>query len=152
MSDPVEDRAAAPIEIQILMAEDNPADVRLTRETLKEAGVPNTFRAVGDGSEALAFLRREGVYGAAPRPNLVLLDLNLPKMSGHEVLAEMKNDPELRRIPVVVLSGSDADRDVSEVYDRHANSFVVKPISTEDFVRVLKSIEDFWLVAAKLPP
>jgi two-component system, chemotaxis family, response regulator Rcp1 len=138
--------------VEILMAEDNPGDVRLTRESLKDASRPCNLSAVADGTEALAFLRREGVYADAPRPSLVLLDLNMPKLDGHELLAEMKSDPDLRRIPVVVFTSSAEARDVFEAYDRHANAYVIKPVRLEDFSEVVKSFEDFWLTTAVLPP
>ena len=151
MPNGVGDRHTA-IPIEILMAEDNPADARLAIESLRDAKVPNNLTTVADGTEALAFLRREREYADAPRPDLVLLDLNLPKMTGHELLAVMKNDPALRRIPVVVLTASEADADVFLAYDRHANSYVVKPMNVEKFQRVAKAIQDFWLATAKLPP
>ena len=137
---------------EILMADDNPGDVRLTRESLRDAQTPCNLRAVGDGTEALAYLRREGRYADAPRPDLVLIDLNMPRMDGHELLSEMKNDPNLRRIPVVILTHSEEARDVYEAYDRHANSYVVKPVHFEHFAHVMKSVEQFWLTTSTLPP
>ena len=138
--------------VDILLVEDNPGDVRLTREALKDAKVRNELHVATDGVEALAFLRREGAYKTAVRPNLVLLDLNLPRKSGREVLAEMKEDPELRRIPVVVLTTSQAEQDIVKAYDLHANCYINKPVGLEEFLQVVRSIEDFWLTLVKLPP
>ena len=138
--------------IEILMVEDNPGDVRLTVEALKEAKVRNNLHTVEDGVEALAFLRREGGYAEVPRPDLVLLDLNLPKMNGREVLAEIKEDPELRRIPVVILTISQAEQDIVKSYNLHANCYITKPVDLDQFLEVVKSIENFWLTIVKLPP
>lgn len=138
--------------IEILMVEDNPGDVRLTVEALKEGKVRNNFHTVEDGVEALAFLRREGGYAEAPRPDLILLDLNLPKMNGPEVLAEIKEDPELRRIPVVILTISQAEQDIVKSYNLHANCYITKPVDLDQFLEVVKSIENFWLTIVKLPP
>jgi CheY-like chemotaxis protein len=137
--------------VAILLVEDNPGDVRLTREALKEAKVRNHLSVAGDGIEALAFLRREGVYSAAPRPDIVLLDLNLPKKDGRQVLAEVKADPELRRIPIVILTTSKAEEDVLKTYDLHANCFIAKPVGFDQFVKVVQSIEHFWLSIVTLP-
>ena len=138
--------------IEILMVEDNPGDVRLTVEALKEAKVRNNLHTVEDGVEALAFLRREGRYAEVPRPDLVLLDLNLPKMNGREVLAEIKEDPDLRRIPVVILTISQAEQDIVKSYNLHANCYITKPVDLDQFLEVVKSIENFWLTIVKLPP
>jgi two-component system, chemotaxis family, response regulator Rcp1 len=138
--------------IEILMVEDNPGDVRLTVEALKEAKVRNNLHTVEDGVEALAFLRREGGYAEVPRPDLVLLDLNLPKMNGREVLAEIKEDPDLRRIPVVILTISQAEQDIVKSYSLHANCYITKPVDLDQFLEVVKSIENFWLTIVKLPP
>ena len=138
--------------IEILMVEDNPGDVRLTVEALKEAKVRNNLHTVEDGVEALAFLRREGRYAEAPRPDLVLLDLNLPKMNGREVLAEIKEDPDLRRIPVVILTISQAEQDIVKSYNLHANCYITKPVDLDQFLEVVKSIENFWLTVVMLPP
>ena len=138
--------------IEILMVEDNPGDVRLTVEALKEAKVRNNLHTVEDGVEALAFLRREGLYAEVPRPDLVLLDLNLPKMNGREVLAEIKEDPDLRRIPVVILTISQAEQDIVKSYNLHANCYITKPVDLDQFLEVVKSIENFWLTIVKLPP
>jgi CheY-like chemotaxis protein len=137
--------------IDILLVEDSPADVDLTREALEDAKVRNNLHVVEDGVEALAFLRREGQYEASPRPDLVLLDLNLPKKDGREVLAEIKADQNLRRIPVVILTTSEAEQDILRSYDLHANCYVTKPVDLEQFITVIKSIENFWLVIVKLP-
>jgi two-component system, chemotaxis family, response regulator Rcp1 len=138
--------------IEILMVEDNPGDVRLTVEALKEGKVRNNFHTVEDGVEALAFLRRQGPYTDAPRPDLVLLDLNLPKKNGREVLAEIKQDPELKRIPVVILTVSQAEQDILKSYNLHANCYITKPVDLEQFLAVVKSIENFWLSVVMLPP
>ena len=138
--------------IDILLVEDNPGDVRLTRELLKESTVNNRLAAVENGAEAIAYLRRQGKYRDAERPDLILLDLNLPRMDGREVLAEIKRDPDLRRIPVVILTSSSADADVIKTYDLHANCDVTKPVGLDQFATVVKSIEDFWLAIVRLPP
>lgn len=138
--------------IEILLVEDNAGDVRLTREAMRDAKVRNNIRIVTDGVEALAFLRREGQYADAPRPDVILLDLNLPKKDGREVLAEIKADPNLRRIPVVILTTSEAEEDILKAYDLHANAYVAKPVDLDRFITVVKSIEDFWLEIVKLPP
>ena len=138
--------------VEILLVEDNPGDVRLTVEVLKDARVRNNMHMVNDGAAALAFLRRQGEYADAPRPGLILLDLNLPKKDGREVLAEIKTDPNLRRIPVVVLTVSKDEVDILKSYDLHANCYITKPINLEQFITVVRSIEDFWLTIVKLPP
>jgi CheY-like chemotaxis protein len=138
--------------IEILLVEDSPADVDLTREALEDAKVHNNLHVVGDGEQALAFLRREGQYAEAPHPDLILLDLNLPRKDGREVLAEIKQDPALRRIPVVILTTSDAEQDVLRTYDLHANCYITKPVDLEQFITVVKSIKQFWLAIVKLPP
>ena len=135
----------------MLLVEDSPGDVRLTQEALSEGRVANRLSVVGDGEEAMAFLRREGRYADAPRPDLILLDLNLPKKDGREVLAEIKEDASLRRIPVVVLTTSQAEEDVLRTYNLHANSFVTKPVDLDQFLAVIKFIEDYWLVIVRLP-
>jgi two-component system, chemotaxis family, response regulator Rcp1 len=137
--------------IQVLLVEDNPGDVRLTKEALKEGKLLNQLTVVGDGVEALSFLRREGKYADALQPELILLDLNLPKKDGREVLAEIKADPNLRRIPVVVLTTSSAEEDILRIYDLHANCYITKPVDLEQFMGVVKSIEDFWVSVVKLP-
>ncbi|MFC1706223.1 response regulator [Planctomycetota bacterium] len=138
--------------IDILLVEDNPGDARLAREALRDGKVRNTIHHVEDGVEAIAFLRKEGPYEDMPRPDLVLLDLNLPKRDGREVLADIKSDPDLKRIPVVVLTVSKAEEDVLRSYDLHANCYVTKPIDLDQFLTVIRSIEDFWLTIVRLPP
>ena len=137
--------------VDILLVEDNPGDVRLTAEALRENKFRNKLNVVGDGVEAMAFLRREGKYGDSPRPDLVLLDLNLPKKDGREVLAEIKADEDLKRIPVVILTTSKAEEDIIKTYDHHANCYVTKPVDLEQFIKVVKSIEEFWLTIVSLP-
>ena len=137
--------------VQILLVEDNPGDVRLTREALKEAKFRNKVEVVGDGVEALAYLRQQGQYSGAMRPHLIMLDLNLPRMDGREVLAAIKKDEDLRRIPVVVLSSSEAESDIARAYELHANCYVTKPVDIDHFLTVVKSIEEFWVEIVKLP-
>ena len=143
------DRIQRPMEI--LMVEDNPDDVELMRLALREGRGEHNLNVAKDGVEAMAFLRREGDYGAAPRPDLILLDLNLPRKDGREVLAEVKNDEALQEIPVIVLTSSRAPEDVLKVYSLHANCYIAKPVDFQEFIRVAKSIEDFWFGIAKLP-
>lgn len=137
--------------IEILLVEDNPGDVRLTQEVLKDGRIRNALNIVNDGVEALAFLRREGAYADAAAQDLVLLDLNLPKKDGREVLAEIKSDPELRKIPVVVLTMSAAEADILSAYDLHANCYITKPVDLVQFENVVRSMEEFWLTIVKLP-
>jgi CheY-like chemotaxis protein len=137
--------------IEILLVEDNPADVRLTQEALREGKVRNNLHVARDGEEALAFLRREGKFAESPRPDLVLLDLNLPRKDGREVLANVKDDPELKTIPIVVLTTSSAETDILRSYSLHANCYITKPVDLDQFVQVVKSIDDFWLTVVKLP-
>jgi two-component system, chemotaxis family, response regulator Rcp1 len=136
---------------RILLVEDNPGDVRLTIEALKEGKILNEVSVVEDGVEALAFLRRAGKYSDARRPDLILLDLNLPKKDGREVLEEIKQDGDLKKIPVVVLTTSAAERDILRAYNLHANCYITKPVDLEQFIRVVQVIEDFWLTIVKLP-
>src|SRR5919198_73853 len=138
--------------IEILLVEDNPGDVRLTLEALKGGRVRNNLHVVEDGVQAMDFLHRQGNYRAVPRPDLILLDLNLPKKDGREVLGEVKQDPDLKRIPIVILTSSAAEEDILRAYDLSANCYITKPVALDQFLRVLKSIEDFWLVIVKLPP
>jgi len=147
MNDPT--MAAPPVEI--LLVEDNPGDVRLTQEALKEGKVYNNLHWAKDGVEALEFLRRQGRFADSPRPNIILLDLNLPKKDGREVLAEIKNDDDLKRIPVVILTTSKAEEDVLRTYNLHANCYVTKPVDLEKFIVVVKSIDMFWLTVVTLP-
>lgn len=137
--------------IDILLVEDNPGDVRLTQEALKEAKVRNRLHVVEDGVAAMGFLHQEGEYQGMPKPDLILLDLNLPKKDGREVLEEIKQDPSLMRIPVVVLTTSQAEEDIVRSYDLHANCYVTKPVDLDQFINIVKSIEDFWLTIVKLP-
>lgn len=138
--------------IEILLVEDNPGDVRLTVEALKEGKVVNNLTVASDGDMAMAVLRRQGPYADAPRPDIVLLDLNLPKKDGREVLEEVKTDEDLKRIPVVVLTTSEAEKDITEAYSRSANCYITKPVDLDQFLKVVKSIEDFWLEVVRLPP
>jgi two-component system, chemotaxis family, response regulator Rcp1 len=139
--------------INILLVEDNPADVRLTQEALKEAANATTrLHVAGDGVEALEFLHREGEFASAPRPDLMLLDLNLPRVDGRQVLAEVKGDPDLRRIPVVILTTSPSEDDILHAYDQHVNSYIRKPVDLDAFLDVLKAIDDYWLGSVVLPP
>lgn len=140
------------VPIEILLVEDNPADVRLTQEALKEEKFYSNLSVVTDGVEAMAYLRREGRYAEAPRPDLILLDLNLPRKDGREVLEEVKSDPDLKVIPVVVLTMSKADEDIARSYRLHANCYVTKPVDLGQFLTVARSIQDFWLTIVKLPP
>jgi chemotaxis family two-component system response regulator Rcp1 len=137
--------------IEILLVEDNPADVRMTVEALKDCRVSNNLSVVEDGEEALSFLRKSDGYAGTARPDLILLDLNLPKKDGHEVLAEIKGDPDLRKIPVVVLTTSENERDVQKAYDLNANCYITKPGGLEQFVSVMKSIQYFWSRVVQLP-
>jgi CheY-like chemotaxis protein len=134
------------------LVEDNPGDVRLTVEALKESKVRNNMSVVCDGAEAIAFLRRQGAHKKAPRPDIILLDLNLPKKDGREVLAEIKQDPDFKRIPVVILTTSKAEEDILRTYNLHANCYITKPVNLNQFMLVVKAIEDFWFMIVKLPP
>lgn len=138
--------------IEILLVEDNPGDVRLTIEALKEGKVANKINVAMDGLEAMAFLQRKGKYENAPTPDLILLDLNLPKKNGREVLAEIKMDSKLKHIPVVVLTTSQAEKDIIMTYNMHANCYITKPVDFDQFINVVKSIENFWFTVVKLPP
>jgi len=136
---------------QVLLVEDNPGDTRLTREAIRDCDVPLNLNVVRDGFEAMAFLRRQGRYAAVARPALILLDLNLPGKDGREVLAEIKHDPELRRIPVVVLTTSQSEDDIAAAYRLHANCYIRKPPEANQLSRIVKGIEDFWLTKVRLP-
>lgn len=138
--------------IEILMVEDNPGDVRLTKEALKDAKVSNTLRVVEDGAAALDYLHRRGAHADAPRPDLILLDLNLPKKNGREVLEEIKQDANLKSIPVVILTTSQAEEDVVRAYSLHANCYITKPVDFTQFAKIVRTIEDFWLSIVTLPP
>jgi chemotaxis family two-component system response regulator Rcp1 len=137
--------------IEILLVEDNPGDVRLTQEAFKEGKVGNNLYVVADGEQALAFLRREGRYAGAPRPDIILLDLHLPKKSGREVLSEIKQDEDLRTIPVLVLTTSKAEEDILRAYELHANCYISKPVELDEFFEAVRSIENFWLTVVDLP-
>jgi CheY-like chemotaxis protein len=138
--------------VEILLVEDNPADARLTREVFEGGRLATHLNVVPDGDEALAFLRRRGPYADSPRPKLILLDLNLPRKDGREVLAEVKSDPDLHTIPVVVLTTSGAEQDIARSYELSANSYITKPIDLDEFIKVMRSIENFWLSIVRLPP
>jgi two-component system, chemotaxis family, response regulator Rcp1 len=137
--------------VEILLVEDNPGDADLTREALAEAKVHNRLHVADDGAKALDFLFRRGIYADAPRPDIILLDLNLPKKDGRQVLAEIKDDPALTEIPVVILTTSQAEEDVIRSYQLHANCYITKPVDFKQFMKVIKSIEEFWLTVVKLP-
>ena len=145
----LKDTLSTPIEI--LLVEDNPGDVRLTQEVLKEGKVHNRLSVVENGVQAISFLRKENEYQDASTPDLILLELNLPKKDGREVLVDIKNDPELKKIPVVVLTTSQAEEDILKVYDLNANCYISKPVDFDQFIDVVKSIENFWLSIVKLP-
>jgi CheY-like chemotaxis protein len=142
----------AGLPIQILLVEDSPGDVRLTQEVLRDARIANDLHVVGDGEEAMAFMRQEGKYASHPRPDLVLLDLNLPRKDGREVLADLNADPELKAIPVIVLTTSEAEQDILRSYQLAANAYITKPIDLNEFITVVRSIETFWLSIVRLPP
>jgi len=137
--------------IDILLVEDNPGDVRLTTEAFKDSKVHNTLHVAIDGVEALAYLRREGKYSAMLRPDVILLDLNLPRKTGIEVLAEIKEDESLRAIPVVILTTSSAEEDIVKSYDLHANCYITKPVELTQFIKIVQSIDNFWFTIVKLP-
>ncbi|MGB0838760.1 MAG: response regulator [Chitinophagales bacterium] len=137
--------------VEILLVEDNPGDIRLTQEALKEGSIPSNLNTVMDGAEAIRFLFQEGEYAEAPRPDLILLDLNLPKRDGREVLAKIKVDDDLKRIPVVVLTTSNAETDILKAYDLHANCYITKPVDFNRFIDVIQAIEQFWLTIVRLP-
>jgi chemotaxis family two-component system response regulator Rcp1 len=138
--------------IEILLVEDNPGDVRLTREAFKEGKVLNNLHVSADGVEALEFLQKKGQFTDAVRPDIILLDLNLPRKDGRELLADIKNDPDLRRIPVVILTTSKAEEDIIKTYDLHANCYITKPVDLDQFIAVIKTVEEFWFTIVKLPP
>ena len=138
--------------IHILLVEDNPGDADLTKEGLEDSKIKNDLHVVTDGLQAIQFLRRQGEYANAPRPDLILLDLNMPKMDGREVLAEVKEDPRLKTIPVCVLTSSEAEIDVARSYQLHANCYIAKPVDLEGMTKIVKNIQSFWLQVVKLPP
>jgi len=137
--------------MEILLVEDNPGDVRLTVEALGEGGFSNKLHVVTDGVQAIDFLRNEGDYADAVRPDMILLDLNLPKKNGREVLADIKKDPRLRSIPVVILTTSEAEQDIVQTYDLHANCYITKPVDFDQFIKVIRLLEDFWFSIVRLP-
>lgn len=137
--------------VEILLIEDSPGDIRLTQEALKESKISNNLYVVTDGVEAMAFLRKKGKFSEKPRPDLILLDLNLPKKDGREVLAEIKQDEHLKRIPVVILTVSEAEEDILKAYNLHANCYITKPVDLEQFLKVVKTIENFWFTIVTLP-
>ena len=141
-----------PLPIEVLLVEDDPGDVLMTKEAFEDHKLRNSLHVVNNGVDALLFLRKEGPYGGVPTPDLVLLDLNLPRMDGREVLAEIKADEELRRIPVVVLTTSEAEEDVLRSYNLHANAYVTKPVDFEQFVNVVRQVDEFFLTVVRLPP
>jgi CheY-like chemotaxis protein len=151
MTDPLYP-TVAPTPIEVLLVEDDPGDVLMTQEAFEEHKVRNNLAVVNDGTEAIAYLRRQGQYADATRPDLILLDLNLPRRDGREVLAEIKNDPDLRQIPVVVLTTSQADEDIVRSYQLHANAYVTKPVDFERFIAVVRQIDEFFVSVVKLPP
>lgn len=138
--------------VEILLAEDNPGDVKLTRKALDEGRLTNNLHVVTDGVETMQFLRSEGEYGDTPRPDLVLLDLNMPRKDGREVLEEIKETKDLKRIPVVILTSSEAEEDVIRSYELHANAYLTKPVDFDGFIDVVRKLEEFWLQVVKLPP
>ena len=137
--------------VDILLVEDNEGDARLAKEAMRDSKLRNILHHVADGEEAMAFLKKEGKYSLVPRPDLILLDLNLPKKDGRQVLAEVKGDDRFKRIPVVILTVSSAEEDILKTYNLHANCFITKPIDLGQFMKVVRSIEDFWLTIVKLP-
>ncbi|OXM67673.1 response regulator [Amycolatopsis vastitatis] len=141
----------APVPIDILLVEDDPGDVLMTREAFEHHKIRNALHVVSDGVEALEFLNREGGFGEAPRPGLILLDLNLPRKDGRELLGEIKQDPGFRTIPVVVLTTSEAEEDILRSYELHANAYVTKPVDFEKFIEVVRKIDDFWVTVVQLP-
>jgi chemotaxis family two-component system response regulator Rcp1 len=138
--------------LEILLVEDNPGDIRLTQEAFTAGDMPHTLHVVQDGEKAIAFLRKKGAYENVPRPDFILLDLNLPRKDGREVLAEIKTDPDLLRIPVVILTTSESDQDILQSYNLHANCYLTKPVGWNQFSQMIQQIESFWMKLVKLPP
>ena len=138
--------------VEILLVEDNPGDVRLTREALKEGKLTNNLHVAGDGVEGLAYLQKVGKFSDEPTPDLILLDLNLPKKDGRELLIDIKDDEHLKHIPVVILTTSKAEADINKSYESHANCYITKPVDMNQFIKIVKSIEHFWFSIVKLPP
>ena len=145
-------RTGTPDTAQILLVEDNPGDVRLTEEAFKQGRIENDLHVVSDGTEALDFLAQRGEFADAPRPDLILLDLNLPRTDGEEVLEELKGDPELRSIPVIVLTSSRAEEDIARSYELHANAYLTKPVDPDEFIETVRAFEEFWFSVVRLPP
>ncbi|ELY44264.1 response regulator [Natronorubrum sulfidifaciens] len=145
-------RQFGPEPAQLLLVEDNPGDVRLTKEAFKQGRIENDLYVVSDGNEALEFLHRRGEYADAPRPDLILLDLNLPRKDGEDVLEELKDHPELRSIPVIVLTSSRAEEDVVRSYELHANAYLTKPVDPDEFIETVRAFEKFWFSVVRLPP
>lgn len=141
-----------PEPVELLLAEDNPGDVKLTRKGLDEAGLRNNLHVVNDGVEAMKFLRQEGEYADKPRPDLVLLDLEMPRKDGWEVMDDLNDEPDLNRIPIVVLTSSDAETDIVKSYEKQANAYITKPVDFEGFRQIANSLDEFWLELVKLPP
>lgn len=140
-----------PVPINIFLVEDNPADVLLTVEALRESNVSHDLNVVNNGADALAYIKRQGRYADSLRPDIILLDINIPKKDGFDVLKEIKEDPNLKRIPVIILTTSSSKQDISRAYDLHANCYIVKPIELDDFFTIIKKIEDFWFSVVRLP-
>ncbi len=140
-----------PVPINIFLVEDNPADVLLTVEALRESNVSHDLNVVNNGADALAYVKRQGKYADSLRPDIILLDINIPKKDGFEVLKEIKEDPNLKRIPVIILTTSSSKQDISRAYDLHASCYIVKPIELDDFFTIIKKIEDFWFTVVRLP-
>ncbi|MGZ3498909.1 MAG: response regulator [Vulcanimicrobiaceae bacterium] len=138
--------------IEVLLVEDSPSDARLTEEAFKDGKLRNNLTIVRDGAEAMAYLRHEGKYASAVRPDLILLDLNLPKIDGREVLRRVKSDPDLQKIPIVVLTTSEAEEDVAKAYEYNANCYIRKPVDLRHFLEIISMVETFWLTIVKLPP
>ncbi|SDQ29072.1 response regulator [Natronobacterium texcoconense] len=147
-----EPETVRPEPAQILLVEDNPGDVRLTKEAFEQGRIENDLHVVSDGAEALDFLTQRGEYEDAPRPDLVLLDLNLPRTNGEEVLRELKDDPELRSIPVIVLTSSQTEEDIARSYELHANAYLTKPVDPDEFIETIRAFETFWFTVVRLPP
>ncbi|ELY93548.1 response regulator receiver protein [Natrialba chahannaoensis JCM 10990] len=145
-------RPSTPTTAQILLVEDNPGDVRLTKEAFKQGRIENDLHVVSDGTEALEFLHQRNDYEDVPRPDLILLDLNLPRTDGEEVLEELKGDSELRSIPVIVLTSSRAEEDVAKSYELHANAYLTKPVDPDEFIETVRAFEKFWFSVVRLPP
>ncbi|THE66343.1 response regulator [Salinadaptatus halalkaliphilus] len=141
-----------PLSAQILLVEDNPGDIRLTQEAFEQGRIENDLHVVSDGAAAIDFLRQEGEYEDAPRPDIILLDLNLPRMDGQDVLEALKSDPQMRSIPVIVLTSSQAEEDIVQSYELHANAYLTKPVNPDEFIDTVRAFEKFWFSVVRLPP